>query len=225
MRSLYPPFEQYRVIYAKYYEGRSVEELCSHLGDVKDMRCLDLCAGEGLATKYFVEHGASFVWSVDESTAMSAGMKERQSFLTVHHTSVESFLHEAHQEGLCFDRVVSRQGANYWLTRSTAVLLAACMSVRGVMVFNVPNQKPPTEPRARSYIRNGLSYGEVAYSVGDIIHTVVACEGYEPHQSEIFWLSREFLFEILQPYFRVTEHVDGTSSVYVCMRNEERVSS
>jgi cyclopropane fatty-acyl-phospholipid synthase-like methyltransferase len=218
MRTPYPSPDDYRIIYARYYQGRSVEELCGHLGSVKDMHCLDLCSGEGLATEYFLRHGASLVWSVDESALMAAEVEKRCPQAHVIGAPIETALMNAWKSWNKFYCVVCRQGINYWLNPYAVELLAECMKTGSLFVFNTLNQKPSTEPKARKYTINGRAYAEIAYSVGNVIHTVVACEGYEPHQSEILWLSRELLHEILEPHFSVTEYIVGNSSVYVCTK-------
>lgn len=218
MRAPYPTPDKYRTLYARYYDGRSVKELCTYLGDLRDLKCLDLCAGEGLATEYFLAHGAQCVWSVDESELMTRSVAEKCPHAYVLCATVESALTIAIHEELRFDRVVCRQGVNYWCTPTAIELLSACMETGSVFVFNTLNTKPSTQPRVRQYVIDERHYAEIAYAVGDTIHTVVACEGYEPHQSEIFWLSREFLHTVLQPHYTLVEHIDGPTSVYVCTK-------
>lgn len=220
MRSPYPSPEEYRIIYARYYHGRSVEELCGHLGNVSGLHCLDLCAGEGLATGYFLQKGASIVWSVDESAHMIREVIGSYRKAYVKCATVESALINALQDEEQFDRVVCRQGVNYWLNEVAVSLLAKCMRPGAIFVFNTLNTKPSVEPRSRTYVQDNRTYAEIAYSVGDVIHTVVACEGLEPHQSEILWLSRESLHSLLTTHFSVIEHIDGNSSVYVCTKLE-----
>lgn len=217
MRSPYPTPEAYRHIYAKYYQGRSIEELCLLLGSINNKYCLDLCSGEGLATEFFVRHGASCIWTVDESALMIDEAKKKCPTASTHCLSVQDALVLANQSEVQFDKVLCRQGINYWLTPTAVQLLSKCMKTGSIFVFNTFNQKVSVFPRVRTYVHNGRSYGEVAYSVGDVIHTVVACDGYEPHQSEILWLSRELLHTLLEPHYKVTELVDGNSSVYVCV--------
>lgn len=218
MRAPYPTPEDYRQIYAQYYNGRSVSELCKHLGTVKKMHCLDLCSGDGVATEYFIQQKAEVVWSVDEAVHMTDATQERSTSARVVCDTVENALRIAQSEKQTFNRVVCRQGINYWFDQTTIALLADRMESSGIFVFNTFNQKPSNEPRVRTYTYDDLVYGEIAYSVGNIIHTVVASEGFEPHQSEILWLSREYLHRALSKYFHINEVVDGSSSIYICRK-------
>ncbi len=176
MRSSYPAADDYRIMYARYYGGRSVKELCTHLGDLRDMKCLDLCAGEGLATEHFLAHGAHTVWSVDESELMIHSVAEKCPHARVVCATVESALMLALEEGQLFDRVVCRQGVNYWFTSKAIDLLSACMEVGSVFVFNTFNTKPSAQPRVRQYVLNNHHYAEIAYAVGDIVHTVLGAK-------------------------------------------------
>ena len=215
----YPDHETYRKLYAKYYNGRDIEELLQLVGHINGSQALDLCCGDGRIALLMLQRGALNVTAVDEAVAMvPAGLGKKNEHLQVLYKSVASALRELREDGKYFDRVICRQAVNYWLTGITAESLATVMFSGGIFVFNTFNECPSERPRTKEYNYEGHQFTEVSWCIRGIVHHVQIRDGMAPHQTSFWWISPEEYRNLLEPYFNVTEARIGRTSLYQCVR-------
>ncbi len=121
------------------------------------------------------------------------------------------------------DVVVCRQGVNYWLNKLTVKMLAKAMKPGSVFVFNTFNTRPSTKPTVKQYHHDGANFIETSWRVAKtgVVHHVQVREGMRPHTTSFQWIPRGTLMRLLGPYFKVTEHRRGRTSLYRCVRKRK----
>jgi SAM-dependent methyltransferase len=139
----YPSYETYRALYARYYLGKPVDDLLQFLEPIKGQRVLDLCGGDGQIAVAAVARGANGAVLVDHSAEMISPAAKQCSGVAVHPVPVENFLVQAFVKDDFYDRIICRQGVNYWLDERTARTVSWVLKPRGVFVFNTFNELPP----------------------------------------------------------------------------------
>ncbi len=214
----YPDHKTYAALYAKYIEGRDVGELAQLLQPLKGTQVLDLCCGEGLATRCVLGMNAERVVAVDAEPLMIPAWLSKYPNVRICKTSVVDAFDILHNLGLSFDRAVCRQAINYWLNRQTAGRIADALEPGGIFAFNTFNQQPTLKPRIKEYELGGHAFAEVSWLVGDTVHHVQVREGMVPHCTSFRWISPEQFREILEPYFHIEEHRRGKTSLYKCVK-------
>lgn len=210
----YPHHSTYARLYARYLAPERTEQLLDLAGPLAGAKVLDLCGGGGRLARAAARRGAR-VMLLDQSAPMAG-----ESGVQWHQASVEEALVSAagpFRE--VFDVVFCQQAINYWLTEMTARQLAMHMAPGSRFIFNTFNKKPTTVPVVKAYAHDGLRYVESSHLVGDTVHHVQICEGMAPHMTAFAWISPGQLRAWLGPYFALTEHLDGATSVWVCVRN------
>ncbi len=120
------------------------------------------------------------------------------------------------------DVAVCQQGVNYWLDDNHVKCLYGLMNKGGIFIFNTFNQKPPKKPKVKKYSLqiNGREryYIEVSYLIGKEVHHIQTCDGLPPHVTSFKWFSRNFLTDILKPYFDIEIIRDKKTDIYKCVR-------
>ncbi|MCC5611142.1 hypothetical protein LC612_31405 [Nostoc sp. CHAB 5834] len=212
----YPAHSVYASLYARFFKEERLNELLALAGPLDKKTVADLCGGGGRLSLAAKAAGAQ-VTLVDESRLMTNGVKG----VPVVNKRVSAYLlFSVKNESL--DGAFCQQAVNYWLTPSTASSLAAALKQGGFFVFNTFNKKPSAAPLVKQYTLDGVSFVETNWLVDDrMVHHIQVREGEEPHFTSFQWLSPEEFREMLSPYFKVTEHVSGPSSIYVCTRNDK----
>jgi SAM-dependent methyltransferase len=210
----YPDYETYAALYAKYV-GRDMSGLLDILEPIKDMRILDLCAGDGRLTATAIDRGARESTVVDSEKAMRSPLLKNYQNVHPYCDKVEYFLEAT---GLTFDRVVCRQAVNYWLNAETATQVARILETGGIFAFNTFNVKPSKKPRVEMYEIAGHSFVETSWLADEDVHHVQVRDGLAPHVTTFKWLPREFLDAILGKHFYVNEKIKGKTSLYTCVK-------
>lgn len=221
----YPKAEDYEIMYARYFNKRSIHELIKQVPTVNGKKVLDICCGGGDLTIEVAKMGAKFTVGVDSSSKMIKGLIDKITELNLYYPST-SHVHPANVNirtklngnylGM-YDCVFCRQAVNYWLTKKTSEMLAKHVVDGGYFVFNTFNMLPIEGISYKPYTYDGRSYIEVNQRIGNMIHHTQHCEGFPPHHTNFRWISGEEFHDMLDPHFkRVTEIVDGKTSIYVC---------
>lgn len=219
--SNYPPAKDYEIMYARYFNKRSIHELIKHVPNIKGGMFADLCCGGGHLATELALMGADDVFAVDSSKkmikwALNKDFMWGRSSVAIHavHVTVSKFLS---RNSINLDAAFCRQAINYWFNESTAKKLAKLLKDGGHFVFNTFNEEPPEGISYNPYAYDGRAYLEVNQRIGNMIHHTQHCEGFPPHQTKFRWISREEYHGILESHFRtVKEIVDGKTSIYVC---------
>ncbi len=214
----YPDHETYRALYLRYINGRDVGELLSLLQPLEDTRVLDLCGGGGGLTLEAINLGAGTVILADEEPKMVPHGFLEHPKVHVYFGPVRMTLADLMEKGIQFDRIACRQAVNYWLNESTAEMVAEVMTPGGIFAFNTFNVKPSEIPRVLQYELENHTFVEVSWLVEDTVHHLQVRDGLEAHSTSFRWLSPERFRELLDPYFAVTEHRHGKTSLYRCIK-------
>lgn len=212
----YPHHSTYARLYARYLAPERTEQLLDLAGPLAGAKVLDLCGGGGRLARAAARRGAR-VMLLDQSAPMAAA-SDVQWYQSSVEDALVSFSGPFRE---VFDVVFCQQAINYWLTEKTARQLAFNMAPGSRFIFNTFNKQPPAVPLIKAYEYEGLHYVESSHLVGDTVHHVQICEGMAPHMTAFAWLSREDLTRWLAPYFTLTEHVEGATSVWVCVRAQD----
>lgn len=210
----YPSHEVYAQIYSRFLlKGPEIFfEKCSPKG----LTIADLCSGGGIVTRYALAQGAKFVVMVEQCGSMmpnDIGIHPQTSWIG---RNVEYFFQSMDIHP--FDMLTCRQGVNYWLKNVNGEDIAKKLVSGGMFVFNTFGNKPPDRPKVREYFHGGRAYCEVSYCVGDVVHHVQMCDGFEPHFTSFDWLPDELIQEKLNPYFNLEKGTDGPSNMWYCTK-------
>lgn len=211
----YPDYDTYQKLYGRYLKKGPEKFFAKR--DPKGLRILDLCAGGGQLTQYALAQGATYVEMVDESARMLNPEFDGKGKVGMLCQRVESYLDSVFHD-IPFDLIVCRQAVNYWLKNVGGDLIAHKLKVGGSFVFNTFGNKPSTTPSVREYYHEGKAYKEISYLIGDKIHHVQTASGIPPHVTLFDWIERDEYVRKLEPYFTLTEEVDGPSSMWYCIR-------
>lgn len=212
----YPAHSLYSSLYARFFNEERLKELLALAGPLKGKTVVDLCGGGGRLSMAAIAAGAR-VTLVDESSLMTSYVKG----VPVVNKQVSLYLLFSAKPA-SLDGAFCQQAVNYWLTPSTASALADVIRQGGFFVFNTFNKKPSAVPHVKQYTLDGASFVETSWLVDDrTVHHIQVREGEVPHFTTFQWISPEDFREMLSPYFEVTEHVSGPSSIYVCTRNDK----
>src|SRR3989344_2166728 len=210
----YPDNETYKNLYARFYNGRTAQELLKLAYPIRGTTVLDLCGGEGRLGLKAVQGGARFVWLVDKEKSMvNVPILPRMDVII---SRVEEFLGQwqCGDQDMHYDRVLCQQAVNYWLDASYAAIVAKLLNPGGIFVFNTFYKKPSEEPTVKKYGLGDKKFVEVSWLVRDTVHHVQIREGLPSHATSFQWLSPARLIEILTPHFEVDIKVEGNSSLY-----------
>lgn len=218
MNREYPDFATYRLLYQRFYDGRSSDELLGLAGNVSGKRILDCCGGDGRLTQSAIRLGAREIVIIDEEEKMIPPEIRNTSRVSVYISDVLEGLHKLGRQGETFDCVACQQAVNYWLDPLSAKLVSLVLSTQGSFVFNTFNRKPSEKPMVKEYELDGHSFVEVSWSVGDTVNHIQIRSGMDPHFTSFRWFSPDALSEILTPYFTVIVKEDGPTSLYLCRK-------
>ena len=210
----YPDYNTYTKLYMRYLR-KGPEKFFTRC-DPKGKRVLDSCAGGGQLSKYALDQGAEFVCQVDICRKMldpNFSGDERTMRLDA---DVWDYL--MYFNGTPYDIVVCRQAVTYWMKRVSGDAIALVIKPKGMFVFNTFGNKPSETPTIIEYYHEGIAYKEIRYAVGDLIHHVQTASGMEPHMTTFHWIDREEYIKKLEPYFDLTEEINGPSSMWYCRR-------
>lgn len=224
----YPNYEDYRAMYQKYINQKNLLDMMDHAPDYKDANFMDICAGDGAATREALKRGAKFSLIVDQEPEMLAvDLREGRKKICLHQYDVEKFLY---RKGETYDMIVDssfhffdivfcRQGINYWYKPKHMHQLAKWMNDGGVFIFNTFNTKPTKEPMVKEYEIDGVKFAELSYLVGDnTIHHVQIREGYPAHNTRFRWISEESFKNGLVGIFDYEIRRRKNTDVYICRK-------
>ncbi len=229
----YPDYKTYNKLYAKYINSANLSKMMDYAGkNYKGKKFLDLCCGDGEATKEALNRGADCCYLVDQEPNMVPKTLQRitkkrfyipcliSSFLEL------SYLHSPIKYlkfSNKFDIVFCRQGINYWLNSENIKLLSEIMSQNGIFIFNTFNTCPAKEPVVKEYKIKNISFVEISYLADDdIIHHVQIRENYPPHITEFKWMSKEYFQKCLNKYFNYEIITKNKTDIYKCIKNKEK---
>ena len=197
--SNYPSHETYKALYAKYHQGRGIDELLDLAEPLRGMHVLELCGGDGRMSLAAIERGAEKVVLTDKEKEMFPSLLEERPRIKVRVRDAENTLNDFRFWKWTFDRIICRQAVNYWLYHRTAEVLPEVLNEGGIFAFNTFNQEPPREPMVKTYEYQGHHFVEVSWLVGDMVHHVQVREGMEPHCTSFRWISPEEFRTLLEP--------------------------
>jgi ubiquinone/menaquinone biosynthesis C-methylase UbiE len=224
----YPTFKEYEILYAKYRDRRSINELVDLAGDLSGRTVADLCCGNGEIGLECHKRGASTIALVDSGIDMLPWPNDLPKEVRVVKCPVEKFGIQGIDVAIC------RQGVNYWLTEQTALLMARLINKGGVFIFNTFNEKPPKDITVKEYDYKKNKYVEVNYMRGDMVYHTQICNSPDleagTHSTQFRWISPKEFEEWLSPYFHIerqtpliaeyfNEPVEGKTDIYKCIRN------
>ena len=218
----YPDYSDYKKMYQKYINRKNLLDMIDLVEDYKDKNFMDICAGDGAATREALLRGSKLSLIVDQEPEMLAtDLVQGREKIMLFHQDVEKFLYtkDPHFPNLFFDIVFCRQGINYWYQPKHMHQLAKWMEKDGVFIFNTFNQKPSREPMVKEYEINKVYFAEISYLVGDdLIHHVQIREGYPPHLTQFRWVSEEgFKHGFIGNFDYEIRRRDNTD-VYICRK-------
>lgn len=214
----YPDYHTYETLYSRFVNGRDESQLLELLAPLQGARVLDLCCGKGTLTLKALEAGANSVVAVDAEPKMMTPALIEHPNVKIFETDVGDALQFLRTYDESFDRVVCRQAINYWLDEETVELTAAILIPEGIFAFNTFNEKPTEKPHAREYELENRTFVEVNWMIDEMVHHLQVCEGMTHHHTVFRWLSPEHIHTILEPFFIVTEHRHGKTSLYQCRK-------
>ena len=220
----YPNYKKYNEIYAKYINPINLSEMMDYAGkSYKRKKFLDLCCGEGEATKEAIKRGSPYCCLVDISSDMVPRKLHRETLKRNYfNNSVASALNLMvwpEQNLYRYDIVFCRQAVNYWLDEHTIKLLSKRMTDNGVFIFNTFNTCPTKKPAIKEYKIKNISFVEISYlTEDDLIHHVQIREGYPPHITEFKWMSKEYFKNCLDKYFNYDIITKNKTDIYKCVK-------
>ncbi len=221
----YPDYKIYNKLYAKYINSANLSKMMDYAGkNYKKKKFLDLCCGDGEATKEAINRGANYCCLVDQERNMVPKKLQRATkkriyfddpinnalwYLTLNDSQYESI----------FDIAFCRQAINYWLNLENTKLLSQIMSQNGIFIFNTFNTCPAKKPVVKEYKIKNISFVEISYLADDdIIHHVQIRENYPPHITEFKWMSREYFHKCLNKYFNYKIITKNKTDIYKCIK-------
>ena len=217
----YPDYKIYNKLYTKYINPANLSKMMDYAGkNYKGKKFLDLCCGEGEATKEALNRGASFCYLVDQEINMIPKKLKRQTKKRGYFGgSVGPFLRGFSGCSYIFDIVFCRQAINYWLTSENTKLFSEIMSQNGIFIFNTFNTCPAKEPIIKEYKIKNISFIEISYLADDdIIHHVQIRENYPPHITEFKWMNKEYFQKCLNKYFNYEIITKNKTDIYKCIK-------
>lgn len=224
----YLNYLDYRKVYQKYINQKNLLDMMDHASDYEGMNFMDICAGDGAATREAILRGAKYSLIVDQEPEMLAeDLKEGRNKISFYTKPIEKFLYEKNEGFLntFFDIVFCRQGINYWYERQYMCQLAKWMNKDGVFIFNTFNTKPSYKPTIKEYkidnrhVDGPTSFMEVSYLVGyNTVHHVQIREGYPPHVTQFQWISEEDFKHGLVGNFDYEIRRRNNTDVYICRK-------
>lgn len=218
----YPDYNDYRAMYAKYINRENLLSMLDLVPDYKDVNFMDICAGDGAATREALLRGAKFSLIVDqEPTMLAEDLKEGRDQIGFRIEPIENLLYNKDRNfpNAFFDIVFCRQGINYWYKPKHMAQLAKWMNDGGVFIFNTFNTKPSTRGIVKEYKIDSDYYTEISYLVADcIVHHVQIREGYPPHLTQFKYISEKEFKDGLNPHFNVELRRRNNTDVYICRK-------
>jgi len=208
----YPKYQNYEILYAKYFQ-RKPEDLLRLAAPISGKNVLDICGGNGRASKAAIAMGAKECVLIDRELDMIP--MDLDSRIRVENVDILmafsslSFLYEV---------AICQQGINYWFSEMSIESLHQALAPGGIFVFNTFNVKPPTIPLVKSYWWKGINYVEVSWLVGNRVHHVQVCEGLASHRTSFMWIPPKEFRRVLSQWFEVTENREGKTSIYKCVK-------
>ena len=216
MKEEYPDHQTYQELYWRYHQGRDVAELIDLMEPVKGMSFLDLCAGDGRLTLAALEKEVKKATLIEAERQMIPAALCDNRLVRIHVDQVQATLAAMQTRGEFFDRIVCRQGVNYWLDYESAKLVATVLVPGGIFAFNTFNQKPSETPRVLQYELDGHTFVEISWLVNETVHHLQVREGLLPHYTSFMWIPPDLLRSILEPHFVVVEQRRDKTSLYRC---------
>ncbi len=219
----YPNYKIYNKLYAKYINPANLFEMMDYAGkNYKGKKFLDLCCGDGEATKEAFNREADYCYLVDQEKYMVPKKLQRTTKKQICiHKSVKYTLKclNLYESWRKFDIVFCRQGINYWLDPECIKLLSERMNKDGIFIFNTFNTCPAKKPVVKEYKIKNISFVEISYLADDdIIHHVQIRENYPPHITEFKWMSREYFHKCLNKYFNYKIITKNKTDIYKCIK-------
>jgi 16S rRNA G966 N2-methylase RsmD len=232
----YPDYDNYRAMYQKYINRENLLGMMDLVDDYKDKNFMDICAGDGAATREALARGAKYSLVIDQEPDMLAiDLREGRKEICLHGYDFERFLYQKESDYNkikessfhFFDIVFCRQGINYWYKPMHMLQLAKWMNKDGVFIFNTFNTKPTRTPMVKEYkidhpdymIKDSISFVEISYLVDDnIVHHVQIREGYPPHLTKFRWISEEEFKNGLIGNFDYEIRRRNNTDVYICRK-------
>lgn len=218
----YPNYNDYRAMYAKYINRENLLVMMDLVEDYKDKNFMDICAGDGAATREALKRGAKSCMAVDQEPSMLAkDLKQGRDEIRIFAGAIETLLYKKEPDFIhtSFDIVFCRQGINYWYDSKHMEQLAKWMNEDGVFIFNTFNKKPSRRAQTKEYQIDGVYFTEISYLVSDcIVHHVQIREGYPPHLTQFKYLSERDFKDGLDPYFDVELRRKNNTDVYICKK-------
>ena len=223
----YPNYKDYKTIYEKYINRKNMMEMMDLAGTKSayvGQSFLDLCCGDGAASREAIIRGAVDCLMVDQEKDMVASDlipgKDGIEFVNY---SIEDFLcmrdKMPNLKQLGYDIVFCRQGINYWHEPIYVFELAKWMNPGGVFIFNTFNTCPTREPMVKEYEIDSVHFAEVSYLVGErTIHHVQIREGYPPHLTKFKWVIEEEFKDGLDGTFDYEIRRKNNTDIYICRK-------
>ena len=224
----YPNYNDYRAMYQKYINRENLLDMMDLVDDYKDKNFMDICAGDGAATREALKRGAKYSLIIDQEPDMLAiDLREGRKDICLHQYDVEKFLYQKESDydkltnSSChfFDVIFCRQGINYWYKPKHMHQLAKWMNDGGVFIFNTFNKKPTRMPMVKEYEIDGFNFAEISYLVGkETIHHVQIRDRYPPHLTKFKWISEEDFKNGLIGNFDYEIRRKNNTDVYICKK-------
>jgi 16S rRNA G966 N2-methylase RsmD len=218
----YPNYNDYRAMYQKYINRQNLLDMLDLVDDYENTNFMDICAGDGAATREARMRGSKFSLILDQEIDMLAeDLKEGRNDIMIFNHDVEKFLYQkgTHFPNTFFDIVFCRQGINYWYKPKLMHQLAEWMEKDGVFIFNTFNTRPTREPMVKEYDIDGVHFAEVSYLVEDrFVHHVQIREGYPPHITKFQWISEDEFKHGLIGNFDYEIRRRNNTDVYICRK-------
>ena len=219
---IYPKTDDYAVLYARYFQRRP-EELLALAGNIEGKKVIDICGGNGRASKAAIKIGAKEVVLVDRSLNMIPHNLDPK--IRVESTEV----HNAFLTLASFDVAICQQAVNYWLDTYTVNLLCNSLAPNGIFIFNTFHNKPTKKPMIKEYEFEGRNYAEISWlteipiwksteelsqQTKPVVHHVQVGEGLEPHTTQFAWIEPDEFDRILTPYFNIEVTKTGLGNCF-----------
>ena len=217
MSSKYPCGKDYEVMYKRFF-SRPVTDLIDLVKLAPYSRVLDLCGGTGRLSLEMHKRGHHVTY-IDESKDMACLDEIRLSGnMFILHERAGIYLYCYPRDAEKYDAVFCQQAINYWFHPLEVDKIVGVINPGGYFVFNTFRDKPSTVPVVKEYDIDGRHYVEVYYSIGDKVHHVQVCEGYDVHTTEFNYISHEIFMTSLLPYFDIDLTTKDKTMIYKCKK-------
>lgn len=208
----YPKYYIYENLYKRYFL-KGVDYFIKEANITSNDKILDICGGNGRLTKELIKYSNNVSY-LDKEKDMIPSYLE-QIGIKVYNDSIENFIDNTDTK---YTKVFCEQAINYWLLNIDIKKFSNLFEKDGLFIFNTFSNKPSTKPMIKEYILDDKSYLEISYLIGNKVHHIQVCEGYEPHFTVFDWITKEQYKELLSSYFDIEIKDDGKSSLYICKR-------